>query len=135
LRQDFTQGHLGLEWGFSAEQAQAVGDAVHMHVDADGGLVETQRHHQVGGLATDSRQFAQFLDGRWQQAAEFGVQGFRQRFQVACLVAEEAHGVDQPLQLFSGDRAQFFRCGDAAEEPCAGGCCAGVLGARTEDCA
>ena len=44
---------------------------MNMDIDADGRQIEADGHRQVGGFASDTGKFAEFLDSLRQYAAEF----------------------------------------------------------------
>ena len=54
LREQFAQAHFRFQRRRGLDEAEAVADAVHMHIDADAGLAERLRHHEVGRLASDA---------------------------------------------------------------------------------
>ena len=110
---------------------------MHVDVDADRRQVEADGDGQVRGLAADARQFAQFLDGARQRAAELLLEDARQLLEVARLVAEEADGVDELFDLLDGEALQVGGRerlpARGREEPLDGARRAGVLRAGGED--
>ena len=56
------QGDLGFLRRSGFDIAPAIGNPVHMGVDADAGLVVAQGDDQVSGFAADAFEFEQFVD-------------------------------------------------------------------------
>lgn len=132
------QFHLGFERFARLNDAEQVADAVHMHIDADCRQIEADGDRQVGCLAADPRQFAQFLDGVRQHTAEATLNGAGQRFEMARLVAVEADRIDQPgdfsffKALEIGGRETLARSGREKPAYRPGG--AAVFGASRKNC-
>ena len=101
--QDLPQRPLRLERRLRADEPEAVGDAVDVHVDADRRQVEANRDRQVRRLASDPRQLAERLDRARQNAAELLAQDARQLLQVPRLVVVEPDGIDELLDLGDGN--------------------------------
>jgi len=131
--QKSAQGHLGFKGCCGLDQPETVRDSVNVDIDADGGLVKAERHDQVSGFASNSRQFAERFDGIGEHAAEFCVQDVGEFFKVSCFVAVKANGVDRLLKFGEGDASQVcWLCDDFKEASACGGC-AGVLRARAQN--
>ena len=111
-------------------------DAVDVDVHADGRQVEAHGHREVGGLASDTRQLAQFLHCVRQHAAEAFAQDGGKGVQVAGLVVVEADGEDEFLEFRDGNRLEGVGRGGtahASEETLDGACGTLVLRAGGED--
>jgi len=61
-REDLAQPRLGGVGRLRAHPAETVADAVHVGVDANPGKAETERDHQVGGLAADAGQLEERIE-------------------------------------------------------------------------
>ena len=68
--QKFSKRHLRLERSFRLNEIETIGDTVDMNVDTDRGQVKADRYRQICGLASDSGQFAEFLNRMRQHASE-----------------------------------------------------------------
>lgn len=106
-----------------------------MHVNADRRQVEPHRDRQVGGLAANAGELAQFLDRIRQRSAETFGQHFRQRLEMFGLIAVEP---DRIYQFFDASNRQLFESVGSVpagrEQPFHGGGRAGVLGSGAEYC-
>lgn len=130
---DLAQSHFGVVGGLGGNEAEAVSDAMHVHIYADARLVKAQGDDKVGGLASHARQLAELFNRARQNASELFLKDMRQLFQMARLVSEETDGIDELLQFVLRNFLQIIRGPDMLEEASAGACCAGIFGARTQD--
>ncbi len=137
-RQNFAEGHFGGEWRFGVDEAEAIGDAMDVDVDADGWEVEADGDGEVGGFASDAWEFAELFDGVREDVIEFFVEGARQFFEVVGFGVVVADGVDESSEGLFGDAVEVGR-GEGAgargglEEACGGFGGTGVFCAGGED--
>ena len=103
---DLFQSHLHLVGIFAAVfggEAQLVADTDAVGVGNDGRVTVNIRQDQIGRLSTDTGQLEQLLHGVGHHAAVLLQQHDGGIFNIVCLSAEQAAGLD--------DLAEFFQVG------------------------
>jgi hypothetical protein len=128
-----TQGELALFRVLGFDIPPAVGDTMHMGVDADAGLAVAERDDEVRGLAPDTLQLQKLVNLVRDAAAVIVDQRAAEVADHFCLRMIKADGKDRLLDFRHGEARHRLGCFGEREQPAArlGG--GRVLGAQAQD--
>ena len=113
---EFFEVGLGLDDVFAGGEFPALGEAVDVGVDGEGGNLEGVDHDDAGGFVSNPWKLFQFLEGARYFAVEFFDEHLGECLDVLCLVVGQSAGLDAGLDFVEGEPGHFLRGVGQSEE-------------------